>query len=889
MRRRDKTAGKTQRPKTLKRRDAPKVARRRNSLAASKETNVARLARERDEALDQLAATSQVLKIISNSPGEVEPVFQAILANAVRICGAQFGVLFRYSDGAWRTDAMYNVPPAFAEFWQRGPQRPSARTGLGRIAATRQTIHIADVTKEPAYIEGKAVFVAAVNLGGFRTVVNVPMLKENQLIGCFAIYRQVMRPFTDKQIELVTNFAAQAVIAIENARLLNELRRRTDDLSESLEQQTATSEVLKVIASSGGELTPVFDAMLESAVRICGAKFGNLFLLENACYRAVAVQGDPHYTNYWHSNPIIEASDAVGIPLDRIRRDKKVLHIFDMRDDSSYLNRNKRIVALVENAGARTFLLVPLLRNNEFVGAIAMYRLETKPFTDKQIELVENFAAQAVIAIENARLLNELQESLQRQTATADVLKIISRSTFDLKTVFQTLIESAARLCNADRANISRLDSGVFQHVAVYGFDESYLKYMQTYPLKIDRGSVNARAVLERSIVHVHDVLSDPEYTLREAQELGRFRTALGVPLLREGLPIGTMFLARAAVDPFTQQEIDLVATFADQAVIAIENVRLFDEVQTRTHELSEALQQQTATADVLKIISRSVFDLQPILDTLVETAANLCNAEMAFIFRREGDVYRLASNFGFPPDYEEFVQSVEITPDRRTMTGRAIVERKAVQSLDVSVDPEYAMPETHSIGKVRTSLGVPLLRESEPIGAMVLSRRRVEAFSEREIELVSTFADQAVIAIENARLFSELKDRTDELTESLLQQTATADVLKIINRSAFDLQRVLQTLLESSVRICGSQHGLIFRYDGESCNAVASYNTPQEYLDLWKRTPIRAGRDTTTGRALLERRPVHIVDVQADPEYHFPAARSLMPYRTVLAVPLLR
>ena len=358
------------------------------------------------ESLQQQTATADVLKVISSSPGELEPVFQAMLENAVRICGANFGVLFRYSDEAWRADAMYNVPPAFAEFWQRGPQRPSARTGLGRIGATKQTIHIADVTKEPAYIEGEAVFVAAVNLGGFRTVVNVPMLKETQLIGCFAVYRQEVRPFTDKQIELVTNFAAQAVVAIENTRLLNELR-------ESLQQQTATSEVLQVISSSPGELEPVFNAMLENATRICEAKLGNLFLYEGHCFRAVAVHGDSQYADWTRRDPVVDMSEAehFGVPLHRITRSKTLVHIPDIRLDESYIGGNARIRSLADTAGARTHLVVPMLKDDELIGAIVMYRQEVRPFSDKQIALIQSFASQAVIAIENTRLLSELRES----------------------------------------------------------------------------------------------------------------------------------------------------------------------------------------------------------------------------------------------------------------------------------------------------------------------------------------------------------------------------------------------------------------------------------------------------------------------------------------------
>ena len=404
-----------QRRKTVKPHDAPKTARRGSSLVAGKQKQIAQLARERDEALQRLAAASEVLQIISRSPGELEPVFRAMLANAVQICGADFGMLFRFEDAAWRAGAMFGVPLAFAEFWQRGPQSPGPRTALGRVAETKQMVHIADVTAEPAYVEGEAIFVAAVNLGGFRTILSVPVLNGNELVGAIAIYRTEVNPFADKQVELVTNFASQAVIAIENTRLLNQLRQRTDDLSEALEQQTATSEVLQVISSSAGELQPIFQTMLSSATRICDATFGDLYLRDADGFRMVSTHNSPpaFAAARTPDRLLRPPSDA---PLGLVSRTLQVAHVHDIRTIRSYITGDSFVTAGVELAGYRTILAVPMLKDNKLVGAITICRLEVRPFTEKQIELLTNFAAQAVIAIENTRLLNELR----RIVAAAD-------------------------------------------------------------------------------------------------------------------------------------------------------------------------------------------------------------------------------------------------------------------------------------------------------------------------------------------------------------------------------------------------------------------------------------------------------------------------------------
>ena len=441
---------------------------------------IAALRRELAEALERQTAASEVLQVISSTPGNLEPVFQKMLESATRVCGAKFGTMNLVEGKNVQLVALYNVPPAYVDaLGQSRTFRPHPESPLGKVISTKQVVHVADLRTSPAYLEGNPVVVALSNLAGARTFINVPMLKDARLVGTIGVYRQEVRPFTDKQIELLSNFARQAVIAIENARLLKELRQRTDDLTESLEQQTATSEVLEIISSSPGDLEPVFRKMLENATRICGANFGQMNLYAEGSFRPVALYNTP---------PAYAASLAVAAfrphpqsGLGTVARTRRVVHIEDIRTLPPYLEGNPSVVALADLAGARAYFVVPMLKENELIGAITIYRQEVKPFTAKQSELVANFAKQAVIAIENTRLLKELRqrtedlrESLQQQTATADVLKVISNSPGELKPVFQAMLENATRICDAKFGALYLSEGDGFRAAAMYNAPPAY-------------------------------------------------------------------------------------------------------------------------------------------------------------------------------------------------------------------------------------------------------------------------------------------------------------------------------------------------------------------------------------------------------------------------------
>jgi signal transduction histidine kinase len=751
----------------LKGREAPTVARNRNLPAVDLQKQLDQRTRELTEAqkhlaeaLEQQAATSQVLQVISSSPGELKPVFDTMLENAVRICEAKFGVLFRYHAGTFQGAAWVGVPLAYEKsLRQRGWFRPEAGAPLDRLLQTQQLVHNAD--ESPNQASPAAIY------GGARSIIAVPMRQKGELVGAFVIYRTEVQPFTDQQISLVQNFAAQAVIAIENARLLNELRQRTNDLGEALEQQTATSEVLQVISSSPGELEPVFELMLKNAARLCEAKFGNLYLHEGGALRIVATHNvPPAFAEARMHGPF---RPSPGGALGEVVRTKQTVHLADLAATQAYLERNPSAVQAVELAHVRTVIAVPMLKDDELVGVIAIFRQEVRPFSDKQIELVTNFARQAVIAIENTRLLNELRESLQQQTATAEVLRVISSSPGDLGPVYRALLENAVRICQAKFAAMYLGNGETFRLTAEHDAPAAWVEQRRSEGVfRPHPDSGLGLIAAKRQVAYIPDLMQQRAYIERDPRvvayvELAGYRSVFAVPMFKEENElIGAIVIYHQEVRPFSDKQVALLTNFAAQAVIAIENTRLLN-------ELRESLEQQTVTSEILGVIAASPTNIQPVLEAIAESSCRLCEAYDSVIFLREGE--RLCGRAHHGP----ISIRGEGPIDRGWVTGRAFVDRESVHVHDLRAaadefpdGSERALRFGH-----RTTLGIPLLREDEAIGTLLIRRSEVRPFTDNQIALLTTFARQAVIAIENVRLFDEIQDKNRQLAEASENKSA--------------------------------------------------------------------------------------------------------------------
>jgi GAF domain-containing protein len=860
------------------------------SLRATSESSLpgasyAELQRDLSEALERENATTEILRVISSSPTHLQPVLDAIAERAARLCDAWNGTIVLSDGEALRIEAHYGP---LAE--QIGMKLPIDRGSVsGRAFVEGRPVHVDDLLEAADFPLGRQIAARF----GVRTILAVPLVREAVPIGVILIRRTEIRPFSDKQIELLKTFADQAVIAIENARLFS-------GLTEALEQQTATSEILRVISSSPTNIQPVFDTIVQNATRLCEALNGTVFRFDGSLIHVAA-----------HYNIAPEAADVVGrvfpIPPDRgsvtgrAILTRAVTHVPDLASDPEHT-----YPGLLE-AGFRAVLSVPMARGDTVIGAISVTRGQPRPFADKQIALLRTFADQAVIAIENVRLFKELQEknhaltqahaqvseALEQQTATAEILSVISSSPTDVQPVFKVIVESAVRLCGAQFSGMYHYDGELVRFGAHHGFSPGALESIrELFPRPVGPETVAGRTILAKQVVHIPDYAMDPELSegnRRLTERIGN-RSILAVPMIRTGDAIGAIVLGRTESGPFSDKQIALLKTFADQAVIAIENVRLFKELEARNSDLTEALEQQTATSEILRVIASSPTDLQPVLDAVVQSAARVCGAEDTLIYHIDGDVLSRVAGYGPMPKLP-IAETLPVTRD--LVAGRSVVDRQTIHVHDLSApESEADFPLSKGFSKrfgSRTMLATPLVREDRSIGVLVARRIEVRPFSSKQIQLFKTFADQAVIAIENVRLFKELEGRNRELTEALEQQTATSEVLKVISRSTFDLQPVLETLIENATKLCDAHQGTIWRFDGEVFRVGALYAPTPEYKEFWQPAELRPGRDSAVGRVGLEQRAVQILDALADPEYQMAEVQKIAGYRTIMGIPMLR
>jgi two-component system, NtrC family, sensor kinase len=830
----------------------------------------ARLFTETTEALERQTAISEILRVISSSPTDVQPVLETIAKSAADFTAVEDAGVALIKDGSVHLIAHHGP----IEWAYRAYSIESLSVTTRAIREAR-TFNIADMESlsDDEFREGKEI----ARRQGYRGFLAAPLVKNGAAIGAIQLRRRQAGAFTPQQVELIETFAAQAVIAIENVRLFNETK-------ESLEQQTATAEVLQAISTSTEDVQPVFDAVVERAARLCEADMATVNLREGDGFVVVAAL---NLSLEWKDRSRQAAPITRGTASGRVYLEARTIHWDDFMADPEMDEYARELQRL---SHARSMLAVPIMRDDAAIGTIVLRRSEVRPFTRRQIELVETFAGQAAIAIENVRLFNETKEALERQTATAEILRAISGSPTDVQPVLDAIAANAVRYCGAEDAALHLFREGrisAWAHVGPIDETERDSKVMLRPPSErqmiIRRDRVQGRAVLDRVTIHVPD-MQDPATIADFPDGLGQgraaklpFRAAIVTPLRRQEEVIGTIQLRRKAPGPFTAEQIALVETFANQAVIAIENVRLFNETK-------EALERQTATAEILNVISRSAQDLQPVLDTVLEYAARLCEAERGSIHRWDGSAYRTAAFYG--PKNEEYEHVAYETPrvaGRTTLIGRVAIERDTVHIPDVTTDHEYEAKDLQRLGGYRTMLGVPLMRDGFPIGVFVLTRNEVRPFSRRQIELVQTFADQAVIAIENVRLFNET-------TDSLERQTATSEVLKAISGTAFDLAGVLDTVIAHASRLTEAENGFVYQVDGDVLAMRASFGERADVMREWQRDhPIRTDHTgSATGRAFAERRTIHIPDVDADPTYTYADAKRLGGFRVLLAVPLI-
>ena len=833
--------------------------------------------REVQTRLEREAATKEILSVISQSRDDETPVFRAILDRAERLClatGSGLQLVNEARTHLLMMDSKGDDHGSFPVGFTFDLNEP-----LGMCIAVREArvLQIEDMKDTDLYRAGHEGRVALVDVEGVRTHLNVPLLKNGVAFGNITLSRKEVSPFSADEIALVESFADQAVIAIENVRQFRELH-------ETLEKQEATSEVLKVISSSQSDIQPVFDMIARSATALSGSRFCMVWRYDGTLQHYCASHGFRKdfidtYKAKWPAAPV-QASITQTI-IDT----QDVVRIEDAFDE----NYNDHAIA--RTVGFRQMVGVPVMQGGKLWGTIIMGWPDGQAPRPSDIDLARTFADQASIAITNARQFSEITESLEQQTATADVLKVISQSAFDLPTVLQALIEAAARLCDATICILFNKVGEELQLGANVGCSPKMVEFHQKNPHKIDRTNIAGRVVLDGKTHHVHDIHEDPDFATPQSVELGGWRSIIAVPLIREGEVIAVLDLARPTPGPFTPRQIELVETFAAQAVIAINNARLFEEVQQRTAEVTESLEYQTATSEVLEVISRSPNEVQPVLDAILEVMVRICRPRTALVALLNTETGHLDVAAMYNPNeaMEQILTTMKsFEVDMGTVTGRAALLGKTVCVENIEEDPDYTWQQAMHAGGFMSSFGVPLIKDGMTVGVISMSYEKVAEFSTKQVALAETFASQAVIAISNTRLFTEVQQRTAEVTEALVREQASAEILSVINEATSDLQPMFDLIVQKSAELCGARFCALDRYDGEWYHFCSQYGFPPEAeAELLAGYPFTDDQGRLSPRTVKNGAVTHIEDVLEDDAYFAPELAAQAGFRRLMGVPV--
>jgi GAF domain-containing protein/CheY-like chemotaxis protein len=832
----------------------------------------ARMFRETQQALERQTATSDVLQVIGASVADAAPVFRKILESCRHLFGDdQSGISLLRDDGQIDYVALRTNQPEMEGALRRGYPRPLADSYQGSVMRKGRVVHYPDIVHGPKVPE--AMRQHGREFGNYSLLV-APLMWGGRGIGTIHVVRVPPRPYTDKESELLQTFANQASIAIQNARLFNETQT-------ALRRQTASAGILRVISGSPTDEQPVFDAIVSTAVSLI------------RCDRVVMMRCDA--TAFWPAASAEPAGLRSGFSVRRVAIDpdqnfpsrvilgKATLHLPDWSAIALPLHEQK----LFDEYGIKAGLLLPLLREGECVGVLNIIRLEHGAFSDDEIALAQSFCDQAMIAIENTRLFRETQDALERQTATAEVLQVISQSVSDSRPVFKQIARSCQRLFADGQVAIALIGDDGQMHFLEFLRPEYSANPLSRqahdyvsgqFPQPVEK-SIHGYAIHKRQVLHYPDVLEGtnvPKGLRQSAIGLGQNYSLLVAPMFSAGRGIGAMQVVRIPPAPFSERDIGILKSFADQAVIAIQNARLF-------RETNEALERQTATAEILKVIASSPDDVQPVFDAIAASSNRLLGGFSTMVGRFADEKLHLVAFTPTDAAGDAALQKSFPVKLSRFHGADALLSGQMVHVEDAETDFESS-PLVREVARARgwrSALFCPLMRDATSLGMISVTRRQPGSFSLHQVQLLQTFADQAVIAIENVRLFNETK-------EALEQQTATSEVLQVISRSTFDLDPVFRTLVESAVRLCGAQTGMIFRQVGGVMHLAASDGPNKAFMEYVAAHPIAPGRGAATGRAALEGRTVHILDVEADPEYAY-GGKVLERYRSIVAVPLLR